>query len=148
MTIYRRTVPRILWGTGFANTLTFDTPLDEAVTYATPRDGSRIAFSAAGVADAWDLGDDYHLEGVLRWIPGTAAGGLSGWDGATGVSAFLTWARKGNAFRWYPDAAGATYWLAYLVEPFEGGPELEPNGSRAVMIKLRSADGLTPFTGY
>lgn len=131
------------------NTLSFGYPLDSAVSYPEPREGSEWAQAPSGVEDAWDGGADELLEGDARWIPtvNTTDPVATGWDGAAGWAAFLTWARKKNALRLYPDRDSASFVDCYLVEPMQGAPSTEDDGSRALRLKLRSTDG-SAFTGY
>jgi len=139
---------RITWGTSFANTLEIGYPLDDWRSYATYREGTEFAQSYSGVEDAWVTGEDYVLEGTVRWIPtaDTISPVATGWDGATGWMAFLNWARKKNEFRVYPDKTAGTYFASYLVEPLDGKHDLEPDGTRSVRIKVRNASG--SFAGY
>ncbi len=117
--------------------------------YPQPRDGSETLQSPSGVEDAWTVGTDYVLEGAIGWIPQTDSADplATGWDGATGFAAFLTWARDKNLIRFYPDATdGAASIDCYLVEPARGAPDPEPNGQRRVRLVLRNPS--TAFAGY
>jgi hypothetical protein len=145
----RATLPKITWGTSYANTLSIGYPLDQASTWSEPREGSEQAVAPSGEVDAWTVGTDEYLAGSVRWIPTstTADPVATGWDGATGFSAFLAWARDMNAFRFYPDATSGTYFDAVLVEPLKGEPGLEEDGCRTLRIKIRSTAD-SPFTGY
>jgi hypothetical protein len=135
--------PRITWGTGFANTLEFGVPLDGALTYDQPREGSEWQAAPSGAADAWIIGRDYVLEGTVRWIPAadtTTPVVATGWNGPTGWAAFLAWAQQLNTFRFIPDrAAPGTYWPMHLLEP-RGRPDqgLERGGRyRALRLVLK-----------
>lgn len=140
--------PKITWGTSFANTLGFLGPLDNAVAYGEPREGSECAQATSGAEDAWIVGTDQYLEGDVRWIPGATAGSITGWDGSTGWAAFLAWARAKNAFRFFPDATSGTYQSVYLVEPAKGAPTVEEtDGTRRLRLKLRDA-AQAAFEGY
>jgi hypothetical protein len=104
----------------------------------------------SGVEDAWVVGTDQLLEGDIRWVPTTDITDpllATGWDGATGVRAFLEWAREKNIFRWLPDRNSAGYYQCYLQEPFDQAPELEQDATRKVHIVMRTTDD-TPFEGY
>lgn len=148
MASYRRTLPRITWGAGAVNQINFAYPLDEAIAYSKPQEGSAIAFLPSGAVDAWDAGTAYVLEAVVRWVPmeNTATPLATGWDGATGWRAFLEWARKGNAFTFYPNVLtlGVLHTL-YLEEPFDSAPTLEPDMTRAIRVKMR---GTAAIDGY
>lgn len=151
---YRGVRPAILWGSGFANTLLAFGGLDMPGGYPEPRAGSEFVQAVSGVEDSWIVGTDQYLEGELRWIPridGTNPKGQSvtGWEGAAGVAAFLTWARAKNVFRFAPDAAAlGTYWPMYLVEPMNGPPTFEKDSmSRRLKLRMRTSDGSTP-SGY
>lgn len=145
----RATLPKILWGAAFANTLNVAQPLDSAVSYPVPREGSEWNQGPSGVRDAWIIGDDQRLTGDVRWIPtaDVASPAATGWDGAAGWRAFLQWARGARVFRFFPDAALAAYVEAYLIDPMQGEPGLEEDGSRSLRITIESADG-SAFDGY
>lgn len=123
---YRGRYPRITWGAAFANTLELASPLERALNYPRPREGSEFTDAPSGSWDSWIVGTDHLLEGVVRWIPATdmtAPFVATGWNGATGWRAFLEWAWQGNAFRWiYDRTAPGTYVTVFLVEP---RPDLE-----------------------
>jgi hypothetical protein len=131
--------------------------LDSAVAHTVPREGSVVAQSLGGAEDAWILGHDQTLEGMIRFIPRDAATGVTGWNdlNAAGQSVgwygFLEWARSRNIFRFYQDAAGAplVYVPSYLVEPWNTTPTLESLSSmeRSLPIKFRSANGAR-YLGY
>lgn len=138
---------RITWGTSFANTLDFGFPLDNLVTYSQSRDGSKTTQAISGIEDAWTVGTDYYVEFDAKWIPlnTTTTPAATGWDGSTGVRAFLEWARDKNQFTFIPDIANlSNNYLLYLVEPMQGGVSLLPDGSRTFHL---SARGTTPFAG-
>lgn len=143
----RGTIPKITWGTSYANTLNFGYPLDSATSYSEHREGSVWDMFVSGVEDAWLWGIDYFLEGDFRWIPASSTSDpvATGWDGSTGVRAFLEWARQKNSFRFFPDKNSGTYLDCYLMEPMQGPPSLEDDGSRRLHLKIRSA---TAFDGY
>lgn len=143
----------VAWGAAFANVLRLGYPFDNLVSGEEPRDGYETAVAPSGVEDAWDTGVHYVLEGDARWIPmvDTAVPVATGWDGATGVRAFLRWAAmQRNPVRLYEDyatylAAGA-YVECYVVEPARALAELETDGTRRIRLKFRTA--AAPFTGY
>lgn len=139
---------KITWGTSFVNTLNIAYPLDDWRSYSTFREGTEFALSYSGIEDAWVTGEDYVLEGTVRWIPtsNTTTPLGTGWDGATGWQAFLSWARQKNEFRVFPDKDSGTYFTSYLVEPLDGKHDLEPDGTRSVRVKFRNASG--SFVGY
>lgn len=145
----RASIPKITWGAGFVNTLTFGQPLDSAVSYPLPREGSEWAQGSSGERDAWLQGDDQRLQGVVRNIPtaDSADPVATGWDGVAGWAAFLSWARAMNPFRWYPDRDLAAFHTCYLVEPLQGAPTQEENGDRQLAIEIEDTSG-TAFTGY
>lgn len=146
---YRGTIPKIVWGDAYDKTCTFGYPLDEAIADAGVREGSAFVQGASGVEDAWILGDDQTLEATARWIPrdATTAPVATGWDDANGVRDMLSWARKKNVLRFYPDLTLGTYVSCYLVEPTSGGISLEEDMTRRLRLKLRTTDG-TVFAGY
>lgn len=139
-------LPKITWGTSFTNTLDMKYPLDDWRAYSEARQGSEFIQTESGIEDAWIIGEDFVLEGSIRWIPTTGSVSQSGWDGATGWRAFLSWARAKNEFRFYPDKDSGTYYTSYLVEPVNGSHELEMDGTRTVHIKIRNASG--SYDGY
>lgn len=152
MAFWRGYLPKITWGTGLANTLTFGQALDQARSWAKPKDDSDHLQLESGIEMAWVAGYDYGLEGQVRHIPITDQASpvvATGWDGATGWEAFLEWAWLKNQFRFYPDAAGGTFWPMYLVEPFkEFGDTLEQNRRyRQLRLLMRTADN-SVVTGY
>lgn len=148
MTDFRRTIAKILWGSSFANTLTFGYLLDNDTSGSEPREGSAWTQSPSGVEDAWITGTDYRFQCDARWIPqvDTTSPLATGWDGATGFRAFLEYARAKNLVRVYPDAAGVTFIDSYLVEPMKGLPTLEDNGQRRLAMQFRNAS--TAYDGY
>ena len=148
----RGAIPRITWGTSFANTLNIGIPV-EALNYSLPGEGSEFARSPAGEADAWVYGTDEFLEVTVRWIPitdTTVPEVATGWDGTTGWREFLEWAREMNIFRWIPDSTiPGTYYTMYLVEPLEEPGVTLERGTRhrAVKLVMRTSDR-APVTGY
>lgn len=137
-------LPKIVWS-GSVNTINIAYPLDEWRSYSEPRAGSVFTQVESGEEDAWVIGTDYILEGVIRWIPNTSTVSGSGWDGSTGWRAFLENARQKYTFRFYPDKNSSTFNTCYLVEPMNGAHDLEPDGTRSVRVKLRASSS---FDGY
>jgi hypothetical protein len=128
-------------GTAFETLLNLGYPLDEAVAYSRPQEGSQFVFLPSGEADGWDAGTAHRLDAVVRWIPreDTATPLATGWDGATGWRAFLEWARRGNPFWLSPDVTDlAAGWTMHLEAPFDEPPALEPDMTRAVRLTLRA----------
>ena len=133
--------------------------LDNANAWTQPREGSRFSQGADGTEDAWIIGDDHKLKGVVRWIPPTFQQNprtASGWDGRapfagvdTGWNAFLTdWARDKQTFLWTPDRSVSTLNIdSYLESPMKGAPPLEDDFTRRLDLMLRSSDGLI-YEGY
>ena len=148
MPSYRQKAPKITWGASFANTLSIAYPLDAVTAGDEPRTGSSFDRSVSGVEDGWITGVDYLLTAEIRWIPqvDTAVPLATGFDGTTGVRAFLAWARQKNPFRWFPDAASGTFITAYLAEPMQGVPTAESDGSRKLTVTFRNTT--TPWDGY
>lgn len=148
MTSFRRTLPKITWGAAFANTLNVGYWLDNVKAGDTPRAGSVQDQAPSGVEDAWTVGTDYVLECELRWIPqvDTASPLATGWDGATGVRAFLQWARDKNQLRFFPDASSGTFLTCYLAEPMSGSPDPDADGSRRLKLVMRNST--TAWDGY
>lgn len=122
---------KITWGASFANTLLLQFQGDGIISYSEPSEGSQWVVAESGVRDAWIVSTTYVLEFDWRWIY-TTTGTYTGWDGATGVRAWLENARAMNVFRWYPDASSGTYIESYLREPMNGAPTVEPDGSRSL----------------
>ena len=150
MASVRGKIPRITWGGSFANSLIFAYPLDEAVAFSQPREGSQVIETPSGTRDAWIVAHDQLLSGVLRWIPGEDAVSptRTGWDGATGVRAWLESARAQNVFRWIPDSTVlGTYYPMYLVAPQDGGTVYEVDFTRRIAITMRTSDG-SVVVGY
>jgi hypothetical protein len=145
---FRLTTPKILWGAALANTLRLGYPLDNVTSGDTPRDGSSWAQTPSGVEDAWIVGTDYVLSGDVRWIPQTDTSSplATGWDGATGFRAFLAWARAKNVIRFYPDAGAGTFVDSYLVDPLQGEPLWESDGTRRITLRIRNVS--TAYDGY
>ena len=140
--------PKITWGASFANTLNIAYPVDNVTAGDEPRAGSTFDRSVSGVEDAWIAGTDYLLTADIRWIPqvDTTTPLATGFDGATGVRAFLAWARQKNPLRWFPDAASGTFITCYLAEPVQGLPPAESDGTRKLTVTLRNVT--TAFDGY
>lgn len=132
----------------FADLLAIAYPLDEAVSFPVPQEGSQMVFVPSGEADGWDAGEMHILEGVIRWIPreDTVTPAATGWDGDAGWRAFLSWARRGNPFWYCPDASDlSTGWTMYLEGPFNEAPTIEADMTRAVRVRFRST---VPIEGY
>lgn len=146
---YRIAYPKITWGASLANTLNVGYWLDNVSAWSEPRAGSEQVQAPSGVEDAWTVGRDYLLQADLAWIPGadTASPVATGWDGTTGVRAWLEWAQDKNVFRFFPDATDATtHFDCYLVDPMQGAPNAEPDGTTRLTIKIRNSTA--PFDGY
>jgi hypothetical protein len=146
------TLPKVTWGASFANTLNIGYPLDNAVAYPEPRKGYAIVEAPSGARDSWIPGTAQRLAGDARWIPAanTTTPLATGWDtSSTGFAAFLTWARAQNPFRFFPDATSGTYLTCYLVEPMEGEPPQENDGTRHLRIVIQTIETESSvFTGY
>ncbi|HRN54414.1 MAG TPA: hypothetical protein PK788_13035 [Gemmatimonadaceae bacterium] len=99
--------PFIVWGSAFPQErLIFGWPLDDAIAYSLPRNGSEFIVLPSGVTDAWLTGHDSILAARVRSIPRVdelLPRPATGWEGAAGWDAFLRWAREGGAFTLYPD---------------------------------------------
>ena len=146
------TIPKITWGAGFTGSLEIGFPLDFAVSYSKPREGSERAQFISGEEDSWIVGTDYILEGQARWIPIAATTSSlnvaqAGWDGALGFRAFLEWAKTAQQFRYIPDRdSPGTYVLSTLVEPIDSAPTLEPaDGTRTIRLIIRNPTN--PYDG-
>lgn len=130
------TLPKITWGTSFANTITIQLPVDNANSYSINMDGTKYSAFPSGEEDAWVVDTWYIFDGDFRWIPTTTTANATGWDGATGWRAFLEWARLKNQFRFYPDKNSGTFYLSTLANT-DDIPKLEPNGTRIVHLQMR-----------
>lgn len=142
------TIPKIVWTSGSTYTLNFGAFPDSPIAYSRPRDGSTFVQFTSGIEDSWILGTDFYLECDLRWIPtsNTTNPIATGWDGVSGVRAFLEFARQKNTFDWYPNASGSTKITSYLVDDGTTPPTLEENGFRKVHLVLRNTS--TDYAGY
>lgn len=85
----RGATPRITWGASFANVIEFGGPVEAALNYERPAEGSEFdGVDSSGEADSWIYGPDQLLEATVRWIPMTdtrlpvRATGWDGWAGA------------------------------------------------------------------
>lgn len=141
-------ISKITWSGSFLAQVNIPYPIDNAVGYSVPREGSEWSQAVSGIEDANILGTDYVFEGDIRWIPNTNSTNplATGWSGSNGVQSFLEWARQKNTFRFYPNASG-TFVDSYLVEPMMDAPTLEPDGTRRIHIKIRNA-GSSSYSGY
>lgn len=149
----RGAYPRITWGASFANTLDVGAPLDRAINYPNWSEGSEVRETPAGTRDPWLMRREHILEGTLRWIPiaNMASPLATGWDGATGVRAFLDWAAS-NQFRWIPNRTSPgtfqTMWLLEPIEDIAAAVSLESNHRyRSLRIVMRTADD-SAIEGY
>lgn len=99
--------PFIVWGTSAPQErLIFGWPLDSALTYPIPRNGSEWVTLPSGVVDAWLVGHDSVLTAKVRSIPRVdeiTPRPASGWESPGGWDAFLRWAREGGAFTLFAD---------------------------------------------
>lgn len=147
---YRIKYPKILWGAAFANTLSVGYWLDNVSAWSEPRAGSDSVQAPSGVEDAWTVATDFYLAGEITFIPptDTVSPVATGWDGLTGVRAFLEWVRDKNVFKFYPDASDPTTHIdgCYLVDPMNGEPTPEADGTRRIRLKIRNAT--SSFDGY
>lgn len=140
------------------NTLIVGEPLDQAVSYSQPRDGSRHLQAASGVEDAWITGRDELLEGGIRWIP-TEPQGIprvsSPWNGAgeveginTSFDFWLEEAQCKKTFLWVPNRSLSTVNVSsFLVNPLKGRPGLEQDFTRILPVAFRSENQDT-YLGY
>lgn len=143
------TISKITWPSpGFANTLTFGYLADNPISDSVPSKGSTKVLYVSGEEDAWTQATMERLFVDLRWIPtaDTSAPVATGWDGATGVKAFLESARDANQFRWYPDASSGTFILSRLAGPIDQAPTLEADGTRRIRLEIFNVGG-TAYTG-
>lgn len=133
------TIPKITWGSSFANTLAFNGLADNAVSYSKPMKGSVKIQYESNEEDAWTVDTEYFIEFDIRHIPTNNLSGsfvATGWDGTTGVRAFLESARDANTFRFYPDVSGSTFLVSRLVSPYDEAPQLEGSGKRRFRMVL------------
>ena len=128
---------RLVWN---GNTLDSKYPLDNAVSYSSPIEGSQVVRIQNGDEYAWIPNVNYVLEGDVRWLSTTD------WDDANGWRAFLEYARQKNKFQFYPNKNLGTYIDSYLVEPMGGEHTLEPDGTRKVRLVIRNTT--TAYAGY
>lgn len=145
-------IPKITWGTSWANTWELGYPLDMVLAYPQPREGSEFVMAPSGEEDSWIAATDYFLAGLARWIPianGTTPDGttITGWDGAAGVAAALSWLRAKNVGKFYPARGSGTNKTIILQSPMGGKPPQEADGKRQLSLILRATDA-APFTGY
>lgn len=148
MTNFHNITPKIEWGASFANTLNVGYPVDNFATWTEPRQGSQWIQSQSGLEDSWIIGYDYYLQVDIRWIPTTDTDNpvATGWDGATKWRGFMEWALARNTFLYYPNKNEATNYESYLVSPLEGGPSLEPDGTKRITLIMRNPT--SPYEGY
>lgn len=135
-------------GSIFGTQLLLGYPLDEAIAFDRPAEGSMMAFLPSGEADAWDAGTADLLRATVRWVPreDTVTPAATGWDGATGFKAFLRHCRRANTVWLTPDTTDLSAgWTVRLEEPYDAEPALEPDMTRTVRLLLRST---TAIDGY
>lgn len=147
MALFR--IPKITWS---GNTLEFGYPMDAAVSYGEPQEGSQLAVAPSGVRDSWIVRTEPRLAATVRWIPtsdvtSTGHAPFTGWDGSAGWRAFLDYARGGDSFEFFPDRGSGTSITSYLVEPWRGEPGQERDGTRNLRLVIASAS-TTQYTGY
>lgn len=135
----------------FGNALHFPGPLLGARAWPEPRPDHVRRRMHSGLEDGWPSFDGMMAGQSIGWpaVDGeTAYGPVTGWDGAHGVAAFLTWARTGRVFRFWRDRDDpASTLYAYLVQPRSGRPDRTAVLTRGFQWQIRSADG-APITGY
>jgi len=145
-------IPKIAWGAGFTGSLEFGYPLDFAISYSKPREGSDRVQFVSGEESSWITGTDFTLNGQVRWIPTNSGSSSlnvaqSGWDGQLGWQSFLEWGKTAQSFRFYADRDEASYITSTLVDPIDQPPSLEPaDGTRVIQLTLRNPS--SPYTGY
>lgn len=144
------------------SSILFGLHLDSARAWAQPREGSEWVKSPSGVEDAWIVGDDEMLEGIVRWVPGLDRGdpqNQTGWDGRrenelhnVGWASLLKFADRAQVVRFAPDQSDLTVWHdVYVVSPREAETrrhELEgADMTRQFALVLRDSSDV-PFEGY
>lgn len=146
MALFR--VPKIEYDVG-PKILEFGYPLDAAVAWREPVEGSQFAAAPSGARDAWIVREEPRLAGSVRWIPTTviASPPFTGWDDVDGWNDFLTFARAMNSFDFFPDRTLGTKITSHLVAPLSGEIPLEPDGTRNMRLIIASADATT-YDGY
>lgn len=130
------TISQIKWGTGLANTLTFEYGLYDTVSDREAREGSEWAVSPGGTRDAWIVGKDYTMTCEVRFIADT--GSFSVVSGAASWQDFLDWARGANSFRFIPNTGAPSIFIdpCYLAEPMSGFGREDELRRRSVRLKL------------
>jgi hypothetical protein len=149
----RFTLPLILWGAGYAKTLTLGWPLLGVSTYSEEADGSDTVRGKVQAMDGWQTGLHRFLKATVLAIPGTnesqSYGARSGWDSTDGWADFLAYARQCRPIRWVPDADDPdTYLACLLVEPWRDPPAIGWAQRRQPTLVLRSLDPDVGFAGY
>lgn len=154
MADHRGAIPKIEWGSSFANTILFPGPPESAISWPQPREGSTWAEFPSGEADSWITGTREMISFQVVHVPPndvTKPYPATGWDAADGWRAFFLWAWKGNALRFYPDKGLSTFHDCYLIAPppdRDWQPQREGNtGLRSFAMKLRTTDG-SAIPGY
>jgi hypothetical protein len=138
--------PKIAWGNTFSKTLNIKYPLHNWIASSKAFEESTFVIIESGEEDAWIINTEYYLQGDVRFIPIEDTTDQTGWDDTDGWNDFLLWARKKNVFRFYPDKDSNTYIESYLVQPMDGAPTLEPDGTRTIQLYIRNAT--TSYDGY
>jgi hypothetical protein len=108
---YRGIRPLIRWGSAWQYDVVFGEPLDRPVSWPQPGEGSAFVASPSGIEDSDVARDAHHLAGVVRriWPDSRVLYGATGWNGhqasedGRGWRDVLSWLRKKNIGRWYPD---------------------------------------------
>jgi hypothetical protein len=145
-------LPKLVWGTGYVNTLEFGKPPEKVKAYSTPHEEAESVITRDGGQTTWRMAHDQMLECLVAAIPPvnelTSYGILAtGWDGPTGWAAMLRWAQGGRVLQYFPSRDAGSYISAYLHTPRTTPPGSGWNMRRDVTLALRSTDN-TPFAGY
>lgn len=139
MTLLGTTLPQITWGSTYQNTIVIQYPADDWNTFSIAREQLDRVQTLGGSEYAYAIGQlpyQHMLRMVIRWIPQEDTIVATGWDGTFGWRAFLEYARRKNTIRFYPDADTTDYFTCYLESPMEGGPQLEPDGTKRIELTL------------
>lgn len=147
MGIYSNTKPKIKWGAGFSNVLSFEYRMDNIVSYSASDASSQFALLQNGTEYSWIPSTSYVLEGDVRWIRDVDFSFVNGWRTTAGWLSFLDYSRNKIPFQFYPDQTNdSIYITSYLVEPINATHDLEIDGTRRIRLVIRN--GNTPYEGY
>jgi hypothetical protein len=127
---------------GFTLTCLYQLETPVVAVEPTTAEPMKVEYSMSGSQTVHTYrGTDRTITLTIRGIPTATHGLITGWDGASGWKMAIAWMRRGKTFTFTPDVAGTTAYSMVLIDPINGGPELEEDGGKKITLTLREVAG-------